>query len=88
MRQVVVRRTQRDDRGNLVVAMAIMLVIVMLAATMASRAIANLHAVKGIQNFAGALANADAGVSDAQYQLQQGGVTPYVNGSEIGRAHV
>ncbi|MHB1488638.1 MAG: DUF7305 domain-containing protein [Acidimicrobiales bacterium] len=52
-------------------AVLVIMVIVLLGTTLAARTIANLRSVTHAQNFSGALANADAGVSDALFQIDQ-----------------
>lgn len=65
-------RIQRDDQGNLIVVMVIILVLSTIAAGLAYRVIGSEGTVVTRQNVASGVAGADAGISDALFRLDQG----------------
>lgn len=69
-------RSPRDERGNMIVVMMVIMVLMFLSAAVAARTISGLHSTKQGQDFSAALANADAGVSDALFRVDQLGLAP------------
>lgn len=67
----VTRRRPFDENGNLIVVMGVIMILVFLSAAVVARTIAGQHASRQGQDFSGALANADAGVSDALFRIDQ-----------------
>jgi hypothetical protein len=70
------RRSRKDERGNMIVAVGVIMVLAMLSAAVVARTVAGMHSAREGQDFSGALANADAGVSDALFRLDQLGTAP------------
>jgi hypothetical protein len=68
--------TPRDERGNMIVVVAVIMVLMFLSAAVAARTISGLHSTRQGQDFSAALANADAGVSDALFRMDQMGTAP------------
>jgi hypothetical protein len=66
-------RRSPDERGNMIVAVAVIMVLAMLSAAVVARTLSGLHATRQGQDFSGALAHADAGVSDALFRVDQMG---------------
>jgi hypothetical protein len=65
-------RACRDDNGSVVVAMLVLLVTSSLAAVALSRVYSTQKASRTNQDFNGGLAQADGGLSDALFQVDQG----------------
>jgi Tfp pilus assembly protein PilX len=61
----------RSEHGNMVVAVSVMMVLAMLSAAVVARTLAGLRSTRQGQDFSAALANADAGVSDALFRIDQ-----------------
>jgi hypothetical protein len=81
------RARLRDDEGSaLMLAMVVMLVLTTLSLAVLARSLSTMKFMRTGQNFDGALAIADAGMSDAVYQIQKSTPTatwtrgPVVNG--------
>lgn len=66
----VLRR--RDERGSLFVVITVILVVVMLSSVLFLRIVGNEEIVAARQNTNGGVAGANAGLSDALFQLDQG----------------
>ena len=66
-----VRCRTRDERGNMIVAIGVIMVLAILSAAVIARTAAGVKSTRQGQDFAGALANADAGVSDALFRMDQ-----------------
>src|SRR6185312_15076823 len=64
------------ERGNMVVAVGVIMVLAMLSAAVVARTLSGQKSTRQGQDFSGALANADAGVSDALFRLDQLGSVP------------
>lgn len=62
----------RDERGNLIVAVTVIMVLFSLCGVAAERAIGNAQVVSNRQSNAVGVASADAGVADALFRLDQG----------------
>ncbi|MGH9063218.1 MAG: DUF7305 domain-containing protein [Acidimicrobiales bacterium] len=73
-----------DERGSLVVAMAVIMVVAVLSTALVGLTINNLVAVRHTQDFSGALANADAGLSDAAFRIDQGASGSFCVGTPSG----
>ena len=63
---------KRDERGSLVVALSVIMVVFLLGSVLAARVISNQLIVLSRQGTSNAIAGADAGVSDALFRLDQG----------------
>ena len=70
------RPVRNDERGNMVVAVGVIMVLAMLSAAVVARTVSGMKSTRQGQDFSGALANADAGVSDALFRLDQLGSAP------------
>lgn len=84
MPQRLMRRLQRDERGSLIVAMMIVLVVTTLSIAVFSRTLGTLTNVGVNQATNAAAAQADAGLSDALFRIDQYGtadVTSFCVGS-------
>lgn len=62
-----------DERGNLVVAMTIIMVVVMLSSLIFAKVIGNQEIILSRQNVYSGVTGADAALSDALFRLDQGG---------------
>jgi hypothetical protein len=62
----------RDERGSLIIALTIILILVVITAAVAVRVIGNETIVLTHQGTASAVSGADGGISDALFQLDQG----------------
>jgi hypothetical protein len=65
-----------DERGNMIVIVAVIMILAFLSVAVVSRTIAGIGSVRRGQDFSAALANADAGVSDALFRFDQLGIAP------------
>jgi hypothetical protein len=65
----IVRR--RPEHGSMMVAVAVLMVLGMLSAAVVARTMAGLSKTRQGQDFSAALANADAGLSDALFRIDQ-----------------
>ncbi|HZT64631.1 MAG TPA: hypothetical protein VFA11_02465 [Acidimicrobiales bacterium] len=74
-------KRNRGEEGNLIIAIAIIMIIMAAATTFTARAIANNHTTVRVQNFAGALGAADRGLADAMFQLAQGQTSSFCGGA-------
>ena len=72
----ITRRIERDERGSLIVAVMVMMVLVLLSSVVVARTLAGLKSTKQSQDFSGALAQADGGLSDALFRIDQLGTNP------------
>jgi hypothetical protein len=70
------RRTQRDESGNIIVIIGVILVLTFLSIAVTARTMAGLTSTRKGQDFTGALAQADAGLSDALFRFDQLGAAP------------
>ena len=71
-------KVRRDDQGNMIIVMSIMLILAALATAVLVRTMSGQTASRKAAEFAGALGPADAGVSDALFRMDQlgAGVEP------------
>jgi hypothetical protein len=69
-----VRHARDREDGNMVIAMAVIMILAMLSAAVIARTIAGQKSARQGQDFSGALANADAGLSDALFRMDQLGI--------------
>lgn len=67
---------RRDERGNLIVVGAVIMVLLFLSVAVVARTLSGLASTRRGQDFSGALANADAGLSDALFRFDQLGTAP------------
>jgi hypothetical protein len=69
----VTRGTRRShgERGNMMVAVAVVMVLGFLSAAVIARTLSGLKSTRQGQDFSAALANADAGLSDALFRMDQ-----------------
>lgn len=65
------RRCARSEEGSIAVAMIVMLVMANLSVAILARALVSLDQVRRNQDFVGALATADGGLSDALFRIDQ-----------------
>jgi hypothetical protein len=72
-------RTKRDEAGNVIVIIGVIMVLTLLSIAVVARTMAGLKSTKQGQDFSGALAQADAGLSDALFRFDQMGVAPATN---------
>lgn len=69
-------RCERDERGSLIVAVMVTMVLMLLSSVVVARTLSGLKNVRQSQDFSGALAQADAGLSDALFRIDQLGTNP------------
>ncbi len=62
---------RRDEYGNMVVATAVLMVLGLLSAAVVARTLSGMKSTRQGQDFSAALANADAGLSDALFRIDQ-----------------
>ncbi len=67
---------RRDERGNIIVVMAVIMILMMLSVAVVARTVSGLHSTRQGQDFSAALAGADAGLSDALFRIDQLGNAP------------
>src|SRR5439155_12388617 len=60
-----------DERGSIYIAITVIMVLALISAAVIARTTAGLHSTRKGQDFSAALANADAGVSDALFRVDQ-----------------
>jgi hypothetical protein len=72
----LMRRNQRDEAGSMIVIIGVIMVLTFLSIAVVARTMAGLTSTRKGQDFSGALAQADAGVSDALFRVDQLGVAP------------
>ena len=72
--RIRLNRTEDCERGSLAAAMAVILVLSLLGGLITARAIGGAFISVGHQNVAAAVSQADAGLADALYRLDQGAV--------------
>ena len=65
-----------EEQGNIYIAVTIIMVLSLISAAVIARTTAGLHSTRKGQDFSAALANADAGVSDALFRVDQLGTVP------------
>jgi Tfp pilus assembly protein PilX len=66
----------RGERGNIIVVMAVIMVLLFLSIAVVARTTSGLRSTRQGQDFSAALANADAGLSDALFRIDQLGNDP------------
>jgi len=66
----------RDERGNMIVVMAVIMVLLFLSIAVVARTTSGLKSTRQGQDFSAALAQADAGLSDALFRIDQLGLDP------------
>jgi hypothetical protein len=66
----------RDERGNMIVVMAVIMVLLFLSIAVVARTTSGLRSTRQGQDFSAALAQADAGLSDALFRIDQLGTDP------------
>lgn len=64
-------RLQRDERGNLVAGVSVLMILFLLSVAVLSRTLGTLNSVSRTEDFSAALASADAGLADALFQIDQ-----------------
>jgi hypothetical protein len=69
----------RDERGNIIVIVAVIMILGFLSVAVLARTMSGLASTKRGQDFSSALANADAGLSDALFRMDQLGTAPAAN---------
>lgn len=68
---LTISRIQRDERGSLVIAMLVMMVLTTLSLAALARTIGWLGQIRNAQDYDAALGAADAGLSDALFAIDQ-----------------
>jgi hypothetical protein len=68
-----VMNRRRDQDGNLIVAVSVIMVLMLLSVAVLTRTLSGLTSARQGQDFNGALAQADAGLSDALFRMDQQG---------------
>lgn len=69
-----------SERGSLVIAMSVLLILANLSILVLARTLVSLRQVRTGQDFSAALASADGGMSDALFQIDQS-TPPTINGT-------
>jgi hypothetical protein len=72
----LMRRTTRDESGNIIVIIGVIMILTFLTVAVTARTMAGLTNTKKGQDFSSALPQADAGLSDALFRFDQLGVNP------------
>ena len=65
------RRTVSDERGSIVIAMAVLMILTTLSMAVLARTLGTLHSVRRTQDFSAALASADGGLAEALFKIDQ-----------------
>lgn len=71
----------RDERGNIIVAVTVIMVLFLLCSVAAERAIGDAQVVSNRQSNAIGVASADAGIADALFRLDQGATGTFCSNS-------
>jgi Tfp pilus assembly protein PilX len=66
----------RDERGNMIVVVSVIMVLLFLSIAVVARTTSGLRSTRQGQDFSAALAQADAGLSDALFRIDQLGNDP------------
>src|SRR5256885_10015151 len=74
----------RDERGSMIIAIGVVLVLGMLSTATLSRTLVQTKSVRRTQDFSGALATADSGLSDALYQVDQAPTATFTRSGSFG----
>jgi Tfp pilus assembly protein PilX len=74
----------RDEHGSMIIAIMVLMIVVTLSVAVVSRTLVSQHGVRQNQDFNAALAQADGGVSDALFQLDQGQSGTFTNSGTSG----
>ena len=74
------QRPRRGEDGNMAVTMIVLMIIANLCVVSLTRTLVTLHQIRNGQDFAAGLADADGGMSDALFQIDQG-TPPTITGS-------
>lgn len=81
-------RWGNDERGSVVVALGVLLVLSTLSLGLLARTLSTLRSVRSTQDFSAALAVADSGLSDAVYRLDQAATASFtVDGTTAGGSY-
>ncbi|HZT65961.1 MAG TPA: hypothetical protein VFA11_09240 [Acidimicrobiales bacterium] len=75
------RLTTPDERGNLIVAIAIIMIVMMIGTALMARSLSNIHVITHLENFSSALGDADAGLSDAKFRIDNGQAASFCVGT-------
>jgi len=73
-----------DERGSVAVVMTVLMVLTLLSIGVVARTLSSQRQIKTNQDFNAGLAGADAGVSDALFQLDQGQAATFTNSGTAG----
>jgi hypothetical protein len=65
------RVVERDERGSIVIAMGVLMVLTLLSVAILARTLGTLTNVRRTQDFSAALASADGGLAEALFKLDQ-----------------
>jgi len=86
MRQLRRAPKDHDEEGSMIVALSVIMILTMLSITALTRALSTLASIRQDQDFSASLAQADAGLSDALFRIDQFGVndtTSFCAGNNI-----
>jgi hypothetical protein len=72
----LMRRTKRDESGNIIVIIGVIMILTFLTVAVTARTMAGLTSTRKGQDFSSALPQADAGLSDALFRFDQLGTNP------------
>ena len=80
----ITRRMHRGERGSIVVAMLVLMVLTLLVTAVMARSIGNQRSVSRDQQYDSALATADGGMSDAYFRIINGATTTFTEDAPFG----
>ncbi|MDQ1413986.1 MAG: hypothetical protein QOE07_2574 [Acidimicrobiaceae bacterium] len=73
MRHLMLERWRRDERGSIIIAVEVIMVITLISIAVVARTLSALASVHLDEDFSASLAQADAGLSDALFRIDQFG---------------
>ena len=79
-------RSRTREGGSVAVTMTVLMVLTLLSIGVMARTLVSQHQVRTNQDFNAGLAGADAGLSDALFQLDQGQSATFTNAGQSGNA--
>ena len=62
---------QRDERGSIIIGMAVLMILTLLGTAVLARTLGTLASVRRTQDFSAALASADGGLAEALFKIDQ-----------------
>jgi hypothetical protein len=78
MRQLTPRR-RRDERGNIIIAVEVIMIVTLISIAVLARTLSAMQSVRQNQDYSASLAQADAGLSDAMFRIDQFGAHDITN---------